>query len=316
MKAFISYSHRDAAALERLHAHLAILRREQLIESWFDREILAGAELNQAIAQQMEASNLFLLLVSPDFLNSSYCYDVEMKSALEKHESGEARVVPIIVEPCDWTATPLGRLKAVPKDGKPIAEWTNANTAYLDIVQELRRIAQADVQSPTKSRQSAAPNLSASQESPSARRYRVKRDFDAIEKDEFLERSFAEVRDYFERSVEEINGIDGIKARFAPYSSTSFGCTLVNRGKERGTAFITVHRRSGSTGLGDIYFSFKENAAPNGANGGFTIEATDYELFFSGSLFGFGDRKDKLNARGVAESLWSDFLKQAGVSYD
>lgn len=315
MKAFISYSHRDANALERLHTHLAVLRREQLIESWYDREILAGDAFDTAIQRQMDESVLFLLLVSPDFLNSSYCYDVELKRALEKHENGEARVVPIIVEPCDWTSSPLGKLKALPKDGKAIAEWNNTNTAYLDVVQELRRIVKADAQQSPKASPAVQQSAVPASEQTAARRYRVKRDFDAIEKSEFLEQSFAEVRDYFERSVTEINGVADLKARFVSHSGTSFGCTLVNRAKERGTAHITVHRRSGSMSLGDIYFSFNENAAPNSANGWFSIEANEYELFFSGSAFGLGDRKEKLSARGVAESLWSDFLKQAGVSY-
>ncbi len=315
MKVFISYSHRDAAALERLHTHLAVLRRENLIDEWYDREILGGGDFNAAIAQRMDESELFLLLVSPDFLNSDYCYDVEMKRALDMHENGQARVVPIIIEPCDWTSSPLGRLKAVPKDGKPIAEWTNPNTAYLDVVQELRRIVQAYVQraKPAPGVASAPTNTA---EPAASRRYRVKHDFDAIEKAEFLEKSFAEVRDYFQQAAEEITGVDELKARFVSYSATSFGGTLVNRKKQHGTAHITVHRRTGMMGLPDIYFSFNENAAANTSNGGFSLEVDEYELFFSGSVFGFGDRKEKLSARGVAESLWIDFLKQAGVTYD
>lgn len=315
MKVFISYSHRDTAALERLHTHLAVLRRENMIDEWYDREILGGGDFSAAIAQRMDESELFLLLVSPDFLNSTYCYDIEMTRALEKHATGQARVVPIIVEPCDWRSTPLGRLKALPRDGEPVAGWANANEAYLDVVQELRRIVQTGVQrtKPTPGVASAPTNTA---EPAAPRRYRVKHDFDAIEKTEFLEKSFAEVRDYFQQAVEEINGVNELKARFVSYSATSFGGTLVNRKKQHGTAHVTVHRRTGMMGLADIYFSFNENAAANTANGGYSLEANEYELFFSGSVFGFGDRKEKLSARGVAESLWIDFLKQAGVAYD
>ena len=62
-----------------------------------------------------------------------------MIRALEWHDAGEARIVPIIVEPCDWKNSPLNKLKVIPKDGKPINEWTNENAAYLNIVTELRR---------------------------------------------------------------------------------------------------------------------------------------------------------------------------------
>jgi len=118
-KAFISYSHRDEKALARLHTHLATLRREGKITAWYDREILAGEDIDSAIGSNLAASEIFLALVSPDFLGSSYCYEQEMAKALERHAENTLRVVPVIIEPCDWKSTPLGKLKAVPKDGKP-----------------------------------------------------------------------------------------------------------------------------------------------------------------------------------------------------
>jgi hypothetical protein len=139
-KAFISYSHRDEKALERLHTHLATLRREKTIMAWYDREILAGDEIDHEISSNLRESEIFLALVSPDFLASNYCYEREMARALERHAEGTLRVVPIILEPCDWKSTPLGKLKALPKDGKAISTWKNENVAYLDVVTELRRI--------------------------------------------------------------------------------------------------------------------------------------------------------------------------------
>lgn len=110
----------DAAALEHLHTHLANLQREGHIETWYDREILAGDALDDEIERELEAADLFLLLVSPDFIASDYCVERELQRALEGHEAQEARVVPIIVEPCDWiTLKPFRRLKAVPEDGNP-----------------------------------------------------------------------------------------------------------------------------------------------------------------------------------------------------
>ena len=140
MRAFISYSHRDEESLRRLKTHLAVLEREGNIEAWYDRKILAGGNIDSEIDERLEACELFLALISPDFLASDYCYSREMGLALERHRSGQAHVVPIIIEPCDWKSTPLRQLKAIPKDGEPIAKWENANEAYLDVVNELRRI--------------------------------------------------------------------------------------------------------------------------------------------------------------------------------
>lgn len=100
--AFLSYSHKDEWALERLHAHLAVLRRDGRITEWFDREILAGGEIDKEISGRLDDCDVFLPLVSPDFLASNYCYEREMERAIQNHENGKTRIIPIIVEPCDW----------------------------------------------------------------------------------------------------------------------------------------------------------------------------------------------------------------------
>lgn len=307
MKAFISYSHRDAWALDRLHTHLSMLRREGRIQEWFDREILAGGELDTVIAEQLEDSDLFLLLVSPDFLASDYCYEREMARALERHEAGEARVIPIIIEPCDWKASPLCRLKALPRDGNPVTEWTNQNNAFVDIVTELRRVVETGDVEPTR------PAQAAPQERVTPR-YRVKRDFDEIDKSDFRTAAFNTVRTYFERATAEIDQVEGLRARYVATGPQSFTCTLINRAMDRGTAHITVHGRNGSIGFGDIYYSFSENAPANTANGGFSIESDDYDLFLKSGPFGFGGGEQRLTPQQAAEMLWTNFLQQAGVS--
>lgn len=314
MKAFISYSHKDADALDRLHTHLAMLRREGAIEAWFDREILAGGELDATITSQLESSELVLLLVSPDFLASDYCVEREMQRALERHAAGDARVVPIIIEPCDWKASPLRHLKALPRDAKPVSEWTNQNNAYLDVVNEIRRILCSDNQPDV----GAAPmaTAAATDGGTGARRYRVKRDFDEIDRSDFRTAAFRSVRSYFERAIAEIDSIDDLRGRFVVLTETSFTCTLVNKVRDRGVAHITVHCRGSSHGFSDIFYSFSENAADNTANGGFSIKADEYELYLAPMMFGYGREDERLTPEGAAEALWAEFLQHAGVTYD
>ncbi len=293
---------------------MAVLRREGRINEWFDREILAGGKIDAEIAQRLESSELFLLLVSPDFLASDYCVEREMGRALKRHRSGEAKVVPIIVEPCDWSSTPLRNLKALPSEGNPISEWTNENTAYLDIVQELRRVLEAEEMLPAAEQEEATiqPDSSRSR----FRRYRVKRDFDEIDRSDFRQTAFAVIRDYFERAVAEIDAIEDLRGRFVSLSASSFACTIVNRAREYGTAHITVHGRRENTGFGDISYSFTENASPDTANGMFTIEADEYELFLSSMMMGFGQPEERLTPEASAEHLWEEFLQQAGITSD
>ena len=315
MKVFISYSHKDEAALERLHTHLAVLRRDGRIDEWFDREILAGGEIGAEVAERLESSGLFLMLVSPDFLASDYCVEREMERALERHRSDDARVIPIVVEPCDWASTPLRDLKALPRDGKPVSDWTNENNAYLDVVQELRRVLE-EAGVPDAAEQGEARIQQGGPARLGNRRYRVKRDFDEIDRNDYREAAFGVIRYYFERAVAEIDAIEDLRGRFVSLSTSSFTCMIVNRAREHGTAHITVHGRREIMLPGDISYSFTENAPPNTANGMFTIEADEYELFLSSLMTGFERHEERLTPENVAEHLWEEFLEQAGVTSD
>lgn len=313
MRAFISYSHQDAGALDRLHVHLANLQREGRIETWYDREILAGDVLDDEISRELEAADLFLLIVSPDFIASNYCVEQEMLRAMERHDTGEARVVPIIVEPCDWAAMrQLRRLKAVPRDAVPISEWANANTAYLDVVQEIRRIVDSGVTDAPEPANDVPASAAPLQGVP---RYRVQRDFDEIDRSEYRDAAFATIKDYFQRAIGEVDAVEGLRGRFVDRGANSFGSTVVNRGRQHGTAHVTVHRRNGRFALSDIYYSFNENAGDDTANGGFNVSADEYEQFLVVTMAMFGNEPDHLKPEQAAEYLWNQFIKQAGITH-
>ena len=314
MRIFISYSHKDQAVLERLHTHLAPLRSEGLIDTWYDRQILAGGRIDAEIDRELESCEFFLMLVSPDFLASDYCVNREMSRALERHRDDAAHVVPIIVEPCDWDSSPLHELKVLPRDGKPISEWQNENNAYLDVVKELRRILEtrkADIPPMGPATFSAQTNETRTVPS----RYRVQRDFDEIDRSDFREAAFAAIRDYFQQRIDEIDTISDLRGRFVPRGPSSFGCTIVNRARvlNRGTAHITVHCGNGRMGLGDISYSFSENADSDSANGFFHIESDEYEMYLI-SMMTFGSGRERLTPEEAAERLWADFIEKAGVS--
>jgi hypothetical protein len=80
-------------------------------------------------------------LVSADFLASGYVYDIEMKRAMERHESREARVIPVILRDCDWHSAPFGKLQAVPKNAKPVDSWANQDEAFADVARSIRAVA-------------------------------------------------------------------------------------------------------------------------------------------------------------------------------
>ncbi len=134
---FISYAHEDRDLCDQLCKQLSPLKRQERVRIWTDELISAGAEWSDEILAALDRAQLVLLLVSADFLASDFCYMEEMTRALERHRAGTARVVPVILRPCEWHSTPLGELKALPRDGKPVQEWPNPDAAFSDVVKGL-----------------------------------------------------------------------------------------------------------------------------------------------------------------------------------
>jgi hypothetical protein len=142
VKLFVSYAHRDEELRNQLGVHLEILRREGVIEPWHDRRIGAGRDVHAEISDSLESADLVLLLVSPDFLASDYCFDVEMKRALARSLEGTARVIPVILRPCDWQRSPFGSLRATPADGHPISKSADRDEAFLQVSRDIRSAAE------------------------------------------------------------------------------------------------------------------------------------------------------------------------------
>lgn len=136
----ISYSHKDERYRRKLDTHLAALRRQKLITDWHDRKITAGSEIDKVINEKLKSSDIVLLLVSPDFLNSDYCYGIEMEQAMNMHAACSAFVVPVILRPAYWADAPFGKLRALPKDGKPVVSWGNQDSAFLNVIEELKTL--------------------------------------------------------------------------------------------------------------------------------------------------------------------------------
>ena len=135
---FLSYAHEDELLCKKLEVHLSGLKRERLISIWHARQIAPGAEWSHEIESRLNEAAVIILLVSPDFIASDYCYEREMQRALERHKRGEAQVIPIILRDCDWQATPLSNLQCLPRDGQPVTLWKDLDQVFRAIVQEIR----------------------------------------------------------------------------------------------------------------------------------------------------------------------------------
>ena len=135
---FISYSHQDKALLKELEKHLSNLKRQHVIASWYDGNISPGTEWESQIITHLNTDQIILLLISADFMDSDFCYSVEMTRAIARHDADQARVIPIILRPTDWKGAPFSKLKALPTDGKAVTRWPTPDDAFVDIVKGIR----------------------------------------------------------------------------------------------------------------------------------------------------------------------------------
>jgi hypothetical protein len=138
IKIFYSYSHKDKDYLERLQDHLSTLKNNGVITNWHDRRITVGQDWKLKIDEHLNTADVILLLVSPDFIGSAYCYGIEMERAMQRHEDREALVIPIIIRDVNWQGAPFGKLNVAPHDGRAVNTWQNEDTAFKQVAKDIQ----------------------------------------------------------------------------------------------------------------------------------------------------------------------------------
>ncbi|MEH6651461.1 MAG: DnaB-like helicase C-terminal domain-containing protein [Motiliproteus sp.] len=138
IKLFISYSHKDEHFRESLEEHLSLLVRNNIVSSWSDRKIIPGKSWKGEIDDEIKSADIILLLVSTSFIASDYCYDKELEIAMQKHESKQAIVIPIIVRPTEFLDTPFSSIQALPKDAKAVSTWNDQDEAWINVTSGIK----------------------------------------------------------------------------------------------------------------------------------------------------------------------------------
>ena len=158
---YSSYSHEDETLRENLETHLSLLKQQaDITTTWHNYDTISETEWEQEINKHLNTAKIILLLISPNFMRSDYCSSKEMTRAVERHESGEACVIPIILRPCNWREAPFGKLQVLPRDAKPMTTWSDQDEALLDVVEGIReaikslrlRLSPVSTQPPSKIR--------------------------------------------------------------------------------------------------------------------------------------------------------------------
>lgn len=307
---FLSYSHRDEGLRAQLETHLAALRRQGFITVWHDRRITAGEDFASVIDAHLEQANVVLLLVSPDFIASDYCYEKEMSRALERHREGGCVVVPVILRPCDWRDMPFGRLLATPTDGKPVTLWPNIDEAFLDVVKAIKaalgkmKAARADMHP------SNAAKAPTAVPSPRSSNLQVTKRFTQQDADAYLHEAFDYMARYFEGSLAELHSRNSeIEGRFRRIDANRFTAVAYRDGQAIARCAIRLADQFGQ----GITYSHNDAAAEGSYNESLSVKNDSQQLYLQplgmSSLRG-GDRHDnKLSMEGAAELYWALFIE-------
>lgn len=312
-KLFFSYSHRDESLRDELQIHLTSLQRQNIIESWHDRRIGAGQEIDNEISKHLEDAQIILLLVSPYFIASNYCYDVEMKRAMEKHDAGEARVIPVILEPSNWHSLPFGKLLAVPTDGKPVTKFPNLHDAFLEITLAIEKAAKEFNEKITTETTSVTFDLNVKTQPEidsqiRSSNLRIKKTFSDFDKNKFENEAFEYIGKYFEGSLQELKARNSeIDTEFKRVDSNNFTATVYRNGSQQCHCKIALNGDRFSKG---ITYSFGRSISA-GINEILSVMDDDYNLFLKpvGMLSFSSGRDQKLSFEGAAEYFWENFLK-------
>lgn len=313
-KVFFSYSHRDEALRDELEKHLSILQRQGFIEAWHDRRITAGDELSREIDRNLETADVILLLVSADFLASDYCYDIEMKRAMERHEAREARVIPVILRPCDWLDTPFGKLLATPPNGKAVTRFPTLDDAFVlvvaDIKKALRQMGQ--VKAPAAAATKEMPPAMDGGLKPRSSKLRIKKEFSDREQDRFLADSYEYIANFFEGSLQELEKRNPeIETDFRRIDANHFIAKVYRKGKQECGCKIWLGSRRGYVG-GIAYRgndSHLDYLGDNSYNEAMNVVNDGYSLFLK--PFGMqrmGRETEMLTNEGAAEYFWDLFI--------
>lgn len=306
-KLFFSYSHKDEDLRNELEVHLSSLKRQGILETWHDRRIGAGNEFSDSIDANLESADIILLLISPYFIASDYCIEKEMVHAINKHERHEAKVIPVILHPCDWHDLSFGKLLAVPNDGKPISKFPNMHDGFLEVTLAIKKVAKSlnTTKEPVVS--CLNPKFSTGSantvENVRSSNLRVRKDFSDRDKERLKTEAFEYIANYFDGSLTELEKRNTeIETDYRRIDANKFSSVIYKNGAEVSRATIRLNSSTGF--MSGITYSTSDQ--DNSFNESMSVEEDGHMMSLKPMGMSFHNRmeKDELTFEGAAEYYW------------
>src|SRR5437588_9652082 len=142
LSVFLCAADEDQGLCKRLERHLSLLVQREWIACWSNQQVSPGMALEQELASHRQTTDLFLLLMSPDFYASRECLET-MQDAMQRAAEGSAVVIPILLRPFDYEGAVFGTLQVLPRNRLPVTSWTRRDKAFEQIAAEIRMVVEA-----------------------------------------------------------------------------------------------------------------------------------------------------------------------------
>jgi hypothetical protein len=127
----VSLAHSDAAYRQKIEVQLKALKDRNLIEYWSDNELFSSSRWEEKIKAEMDKANVFLLLLSQEFIVSDFISREEIPYARRRVEEGIALVISIGMRPVNLACMlpELKEFQVLPTGMRPVSRWGDEDEA-------------------------------------------------------------------------------------------------------------------------------------------------------------------------------------------
>jgi len=141
LKIFFLYSKSDKRLAEILMHYLTPMVKMRKVDICDGSEVIAGKDWDLDTKERYNQSDIYIALISPDFVASDFCYQDDLKLVIEKHQNKRAVMLPILVRFTPfWKELGIGKLDYLPIDGKPISQWKDEEEALFEIMKYIKKL--------------------------------------------------------------------------------------------------------------------------------------------------------------------------------
>ncbi len=139
---FVSYAEEDEAFKKALDRHTAPLRRNaNKVAKWESSAQKVSVDINNAITQ-LQNAHIIIILASSNYLGNDDLWNGELQQAIQRHQKGTARIIPIDLKNYNKSDVPFGTIQGLPRKGvvdSPANDeaWAAIVKEIIDVVDEL-----------------------------------------------------------------------------------------------------------------------------------------------------------------------------------